>query len=108
MEASEVWPELTSMPNVSASDIKAAQSGLGRRVVKKPRLGEAKLNQIVLLLRKRRRQILQAMVNLYLKPSGYIQHYLHDAFEQFANDPDISLEVSQFLRLYLNQRCRKR
>ena len=111
MEASEVWLELISMPNVSASDIKAAQSGLGRMVKSKEVEGweKLKLDQIVVAVEKAPTpEFKKAMVNLYLKPNGYIQHYLHDAFEQFANDLDISSEVSAVLAMVPESKVRRK
>ena len=111
MEASEVWLELISTPNVSASDIKAAQSGLGRMVKSKEVGGweKLKLNQIVVAVEKApTAEFKQAMVNLYLKPNDYIQHYLHDAFEQFANDPDISTEVAAVLATVSESKVRRK
>ena len=111
MEASEVWLELISTPNVSASDIKAAQSGLGRMVKSKEVGGweKLKLNQIVVAVEKAPTvEFKQAMVNLYLKPNDYIQHYLHDAFEQFANDPDISAEVAAVLATVSESKVRRK
>ena len=111
MEASEVWLELISMPNVSASDIKAAQSGLGRMVKSKEVGGwdKLKLNQIVFAVEKApTAEFKQAMVNLYLKPNDYIQHYLHDAFEQFANDPDVSVEVAAVLAAVSESKVRRK
>jgi HEAT repeat protein len=111
MEASEVWFELISRPNVSASDIKAAQSGLGRMVKSKEVGGwdKLKLNQIVIAVEKApTAEFKQAMVNLYLKPDDYIQHYLHDAFEQFANDPDISFEVAAVLATVSESKVRRK
>jgi hypothetical protein len=111
MEASEVWLELISMPNVSASDIKAAQSGLGRMVKSKEVGGweKLKLNQIVVAVEKApTAEFKQAMVNLYLEPNDYIQHYLHDAFEQFANDPDISAEVAAVLAAVSESKVRRK
>jgi hypothetical protein len=111
MEASEVWLELISMPNVSASDIKAAQSGLGRMVKSKEVGGweKLKLNQIVVAVEKApTAEFKQAMVNLYLKPNDYIQHYLHDAFEQFASDPDISVEVAAVLATVSESKVRRK
>jgi len=111
MEASEVWLEVISRPNVSASDIKAAQSGLGRMVKSKEVGGwdKLKLNQIVVAVEKApTAEFKQAMVNLYLKPDDYIQHYLHDAFEQFANDPDISFEVAAVLATVSESKVRRK
>ena len=111
MEASEVWLELISMPNVSASDINAAQSGLGRMVKSKEVEGweKLKLDQIVVAVEKAPTpEFKKAMVNLYLKPNGYIQHYLHDAFEQFANDLDISSEVSAVLAMVPESKVRRK
>ena len=111
MEASEVWLELISMPNVSVSDIKAAQSGLGRMVKSKEVEGweKLKLDQIVVAVEKAPTpEFKKAMVNLYLKPNGYIQHYLHDAFEQFANDLDISSEVSAVLAMVPESKVRRK
>lgn len=111
MEASEVWLEVISRPNVSASDIKAAQSGLGRMVKSKEVGGweKLKLNQIVIAVEKApTAEFKQAMVNLYLKPNDYIQHYLHDAFEQFANDPDISVEVAAVLATVSESKVRRK
>ena len=111
MEASEVWLELISTPNISASDIKAAQSGLGRMVKSKEVGGweKLKLNQIVFAVEKApTAEFKQAMVNLYLKPNDYIQHYLHDAFEQFANDPDISVEVAAVLAAVSESKVRRK
>jgi hypothetical protein len=111
MEASEVWLELISTPNVSASDIKAAQSGLGRMVKSKEVGGweKLKLNKIVVAVEKApTAEFKQAMVNLYLKPNDYIQHYLHDAFEQFANDPDISVEVAAVLATVSESKVRRK
>ncbi|MFL2833040.1 MAG: hypothetical protein ACJ0BK_05465 [Coraliomargaritaceae bacterium] len=111
MEASKVWLELISTPNVSASDIKAAQSGLGRMVKSKEVGGweKLKLNQIVVAVEKApTAKFKQAMVNLYLKPNDYIQHYLHDAFEQFANDPDISVEVAKVLATVSESKVRRK
>lgn len=111
MEASEVWLELISTPNVSASDIKAAESGLGRMVKSKEVGGweKLKLNQIVVAVEKApTAEFKQAMVNLYLKPNDYIQHYLHDAFEQFANDPDISVEVAAVLATVSESKVRRK
>jgi hypothetical protein len=111
MEASEVWFEVISMPNASASDIKAAQSGLGRMVKSKEVEGweKLKLNQIVIAVEKApTAEFKQAMVNLYLKPNDYIQHYLHDAFEQFSNDPDISVEVAAVLATVSESKIRRK
>jgi hypothetical protein len=111
MEASEVWLEVISMPNASASDIKAAQSGLGRMVKSKEVEGweKLKLNQIVIAVEKApTAEFKQAMVNLYLKPNDYIQHYLHDAFEQFSNDPDISVEVAAVLATVSESKIRRK
>ena len=111
MEASEVWLEVISRPNVSSSDIKAAQSGLGRMVKSKEVGGwdKLKLNQIVIAVEKApTAEFKQAMVNLYLKPDDYIQHYLHDAFEQFANDPDISAEVAAVLATVAESKVRRK
>jgi hypothetical protein len=111
MEASKVWLELISTPNVSASDIKAAQSGLGRMVKSKEVEGweKLKLNQIVVAVEKApTAEFKQAMVNLYLKPNDYIQHYLHDAFEQFANDSDISVEVAAVLATVSESKVRRK
>ena len=111
MEASEVWLELISMPNVSASDINAAQSGLGRMVKSKEVEGweKLKLDQIVVAVEKAPTpEFKKAMVNLYLNPNGYIQHYLHDAFEQFANDLDISSEVSAVLAMVPESKVRRK
>jgi hypothetical protein len=111
MEASEVWLEVISRPNVSASDIKAAQSGLGRMVKSKEVGGweKLKLNQIVIAVEKApTAEFKQAMVNLYLKPNDYIQHYLHDAFEQFANDADISVEVAAVLATVSESKVRRK
>ena len=111
MEASEVWLELISTPNVSASDIKAAQSGLGRMVKSKEVGGweKLKLNKIVFAVEKApTAEFKQAMVNLYLKPNDYIQHYLHDAFEHFANDPDISVEVAAVLATVSESKVRRK
>ena len=111
MEASEVWLEVISRPNVSASDIKAAQSGLGRMVKSKEVGGweKLKLNQIVIAVEKApTAEFKQAMVNLYLKPNDYIQHYLHDAFEQFANDPEISVEVAAVLATVSESKVRRK
>ena len=111
MEASEVWLELISTPNVSTSDIKAAQSGLGRMVESKEVGGweKLKLNKIVVAVKKApSAKFKQAMVNLYLKPNDYIQHYLHDAFEQFADDPDISAEVAAVLATVPESKVRRK
>lgn len=111
MEASEVWLELISTPNVSANDIKAAQSGLERMVKSKKVEGweKLKLDQIVFAVEKAPTpEFKKAMVNLYLKPNGYIQHYLHDAFEQFADDPDISSEVSAVLAMVPESKVRRK
>ena len=111
MEASEIWLDLISTPKVSESDIKAAQFGLSRMVKSKEVGGweKLKLNQIVAAVEKApTADFKQAMVNLYLKPSGYIQHYLHDAFEQFANDPDISAEVAAVLATVSESKIRRK
>ena len=39
----------------------------------------------------------QAMVACYLDPSPYIQHYLHDAFETYVDDPLIGSQVQKVL-----------
>jgi hypothetical protein len=111
MEASEVWLEVISGPNVSASDIKAAQSGLSRIAKSNEVSGweKLKLDMIVVAVEKApTAEFKQAMVNLYLKPNDYIQHYLHDAFEQFSNDPDISVEVAAVLATVSESKIRRK
>ena len=111
MEASDVWITLISTPNVSASDIKAAQSGLGRMIKSREVEGweKLKLDQIVVAVEKAPTpEFKKAMVNLYSDPNGYIQHYLHDAFEQFANDPAISAEVAAVLAMVPESKERRK
>ena len=111
MEASDLWIDLISMPNVSASDIKAAQAGLGRMVKSQEVEGweKLKLDQIVLAVeRAPTPEFKKAMVNLYSNPNGYIQHYLHDAFEQFANDTDLSSEVAAVLAMVPDSKERRK
>lgn len=110
MEASDVWLELIAAPTVSASDIKAAQAGLGRMVKSREVEGweKLKLDQIVVAVEKAPTpEFKKAMVNLYSDPNGYIQHYLHDAFEQFANDPAISAEVAAVLAMVPESKVRR-
>jgi hypothetical protein len=39
----------------------------------------------------------RAMITCYLEPSSYIQHYLHDAFQPYLNDPVVAQEVAAVL-----------
>lgn len=111
MEASDVWIELISTPNVRESDIKAAQAGLSRMVKSSEVEGweKLKLDQIVVAVEQAPTpEFKKAMVNLYLQPNGYIQHYLHDAFEQFSNDPIVSHEVASVLAMVPNSKERRK
>ena len=96
MEAGELWIEIATAPSASASDLKAAQAGLSRIAKSKRVRGweKLKLNIIVEAVEKAPTpEFKKAMIACYAKPSGYIQHYLHDAFEPYLDDPVIGAEV---------------
>ena len=100
MDSGALWIQIATATNASASDIKAAQTGLARIVKNNEIEGweKLKLDMIVDALEEAPTDAFkQAMVACYLDPSPYIQHYLHDAFETYVDDPLIGSQVQKVL-----------
>ena len=99
-DSGALWIQIATATNASASDIKAAQTGLARIVKNNEIEGweKLKLDMIVDALEEAPTDAFkQAMVACYLDPSPYIQHYLHDAFETYVDDPLIGSQVQKVL-----------
>lgn len=111
MDAGELWIKMATVSGASASDIKAAQSGLSR-IVKNNKIEgweKLKLDMIVDALEQAPTDAFKkAMVASYYEPSPYIQHYLHDAFEAYVNDPQIGLDVQKVLAMVPDSKERRK
>lgn len=98
--AGELWIQVATDPEASPSDLTAAQAGLTRIVKNKKVIGweKLKLELIVKALKSAPNDTFKrAMITCYLEPSSYIQHYLHDAFQPYLNDPVVAQEVAAVL-----------